>query len=228
MKPGNGVSAIRFVSGDRVADLRVAHLLDVRDDEPHFAGRQLGDGLRLGRKDAHLLRFVVLPFGHQPDLRAGLQRAVDHAHDDDDAAIGVVPRVEDQRLQRRLRVSRRRRQTRDHRLQHVRNADALFGAGQDRGRGVQPDDLLNLPARLFRLRAGQIDLVDDGNDLEAVLDRQIRVGQRLRFHALRRVDQQHGAFARGQRPGDFVGEIHVARRVDEVQDVGSGRSLPCS
>ena len=57
---------------------------------------------------------------------------------------------------------------------------------------------------------GQVDLVDDRDDLEVVLDREIGVGQRLRLDALGRVDQQQRAFARGQRPGYLVGEVHVA------------------
>ena len=76
---------------------------------------------------------------------------------------------------------------------------------------VEADDVLDLAARLFGLGAGQIDLVDDRNDLEVVLDRQIGVGQRLRLDALRRVDQQQRAFARGQRPRDLVGKVDVAR-----------------
>ena len=93
---------------------------------------------------------------------------------------------------------------------------------------VEADDLLDLPARFLGLRARQVDLVDDGNDLEVVLDGEIRIGQRLRLDALRRVDEQQRAFARGQRPRDFVGEIDVPRRVDEVEDVLLARRPPCS
>ena len=39
----------------------------------------------------------------------------------------------------------------------------------------------------------------------------------LRLDALPRVDQEHGALAGRQRAGDFVGEVHVAGRVHEVQ-----------
>ncbi len=212
--------------GNGVADLRVANPLDIRHDEAHFARRKLPDGLGFRREDAHLLGFVILPLRHEPDLRSGFQGPVDNPHDNHDAAIGVVPRVEDQRLQRRLLVARRRRQPVDHRLQHIGDADAFFRAGQDGMRAVESDDLFDLPARFFGLRAGQVDLVNHRNDLEVVLNREIGVGQRLRFDALRRVDQQHGAFARRKRPGHFVGKVDMARRIDEVEDVGlpvSGR-----
>ena len=75
---------------------------------------------------------------------------------------------------------------------------ALFGAGQDRRLCVQPDDVLDLPLALVRLRARQINLVDDGNHLEAIVDGQVRIGQRLRLDSLRRVDEQQGAFTRRQ------------------------------
>ena len=79
--------------------------------------------------------------------------------------------------------------------------------------------VLDLPPRLFRLRAGQVDLVDDGNDLEVVVDGQIRVGERLRLDALRGIDEQQRALAGGQRTRDLVREIDVAGRVDQVEDV---------
>ena len=67
---------------------------------------------------------------------------------------------------------------------------------------------------------GQIDFVDDRNDLEPVVDGDVGVGQRLRFHALRRIDHQQRAFARRQRTRDFIAEIDVAGGVDEVELVG--------
>ncbi len=51
---------------------------------------------------------------------------------------------------------------------------------------------------------GQVDLVDDRDDLEVVVDRQVGVGQRLRLHALRGVHEQQRALARRQRPRDLV------------------------
>ena len=133
---------------------------------------------------------------------------------------GVVPGIEDQRLQRRVGIARRRRQPlrRSPRESRARRCPALALASIAPV-AVEADDLLDLAARLFGLRAGQIDLVDDRNDLEAVLDRQIRVGQRLRLDALRGVDQQQRAFAGRERPRHLVGEVDVARRVDQVQDV---------
>jgi len=60
----------------------------------------------------------------------------------------------------------------------------------------------------------QIDLVDDGNNFEPVIDREIGIGERLGLDALRSINDEERAFARGERARDFVGKIHVARSVN--------------
>ena len=66
---------------------------------------------------------------------------------------------------------------------------------------------------------GQVDLVDDRPDLQIVVQGQIGVGQRLSLDALAGVHHQHSPLAGGQGPADLVVEVHVARRVDQVQGV---------
>ena len=70
------------------------------------------------------------------------------------------------------------------------------------------------------LGAGQVDLVEHRDQLEAALDRQVRVRERLRLDALRGVDDQQRALAGRERAADLVREVDVAGRVDEVQLVG--------
>ena len=205
--------------GDRVADLRIADLLDVGDEEADLAHAELVDLDRLRGEDADLQRLVVLALRHQTDLHARLHRAVDHADDDHDAAIRVVPGIEDERLERRLGVAGGRRQPAHDRFENLRHAGSLFGAGEHGARSVEADDLLDLPPRFFRLRAREIDLVDHGDDLEAVLDGQIGIRERLRFDTLRGIHQEQGAFAGRERPRHLVGKVDVPRRVDEVQHV---------
>ena len=87
----------------------------------------------------------------------------------------------------------------------------------------KPDHLFDLLANALRLGRRQIDFVDDRNDFEIVVQRQVGVRERLRLHALRRVHHQQRAFAGLQAARDFVGEIDVAGRVDQVQLIQSGR-----
>ena len=58
-----------------------------------------------------------------------------------------------------------------------------------------------------------------GDDGEVVLEREVAVGEGLRLDALRRVDEEQRALARGQAARHLVAEVDVAGRVDEVQDV---------
>ena len=213
-----GRRPVRF--GDRVADLGVADGLDVRDDEADFARPELVDGLRLRRKDAELIDLVVLPLRHQADLRALAQRAVEHL------ATMTTPRYGSYH---------------ESKISAFSGADGSpFGGGR-RWTTASSTSVMPMPSfALVRMapdpsrpmissicrrassgsRAGQIDLVDDRDDLEIVLDSEVGVRERLRFDALRRVDHQQRAFARGERSRDFVGEIDVARRVDQIEDVG--------
>jgi hypothetical protein len=66
------------------------------------------------------------------------------------------------------------------------------------------------------LGAGQVELVEHRDQLEAVLDREVGVGDGLRLDALRGVDDEQRALAGGQRAADLVGEVDVAGGVDEV------------
>ena len=207
---------IRVVD-DRVADLRVGNGLDVGEQEADFAGGQLIARDRLGRLIADAVHFKHLFAGPQPDLLALAQPAFQHARQNDHAAVGIEPGIENQRAQRRVRRALGRRNQMHHRFQHVVDADALLGAGQNRVAGVQADQLLDLLANPLRLGRRQIDLVDHRNNFQIVMQRQIRVGKRLRFHALRRVHHQQRAFAGLQAARNLVGEIDVARRVDQVE-----------
>ena len=112
-----------------------------------------------------------------------------------------------------------RRKARDDGLEDFLGADPFLGARENRSRGRKPDDVFDLSACLLRLCARQIDLVDDRDDLEAVVHREIRVGQRLCLDTLRCIDEQERSFAGGQRARDLVREIDVPRRVDQVEDV---------
>ena len=107
----------------------------------------------------------------------------------------------------------------DDRLENVPRPGPHLGARQDRVAPVEADDVLDLAARLVGLGARQVDLVDDRDDFQVVVHRQVGVGERLRLDALGGVHEQDGAFAGGERPRHLVGEIDVARRVDQVQDV---------
>ena len=86
----------------------------------------------------------------------------------------------------------------DDRFEDLGHARALLRTGEQRPCAVQADDVRDLPPDFLGLGAGQVDLVDDRDDLEVVLDSQVGVGERLRFDALRCVHEQQRALARGK------------------------------
>lgn len=126
-------------------------------------------------------------------------------------------RVENERFQRLRRISGRRRNFLHDLLENFLDADPGFGRSQDRFARIETDDVLDLLLHPFRICAGQVDLVDDRQNLQVVVERQVHVSQCLRFDPLRRVNDKQGAFAGGQTAGYFVREIDVSRRIDQIQ-----------
>ena len=211
----------RGAIGERhgVADLGGVDLLDAGDDEAYIAGGKLVAADRLGREHAHLFATVDRARRHQQDLVLGLQHAVDDPHQHHHADVIVEPGIDDERTQRRIRVSPGRRHLGDHRLQNVLDADAVLGTGADGIGRVDADDVLDFGADPIRVRGRQVDLVEHGNDFHALLDGGVAVGHRLRLDALRCVHDQQRAFARGQRARHLIGEVNVPGRVDQVERV---------
>ncbi len=219
LEAGQGSGAGLLVVGDRVADARVGHLLDLRGDEADLAGAEHGHVLHLGPEDADLVHLVMGARAHHLDLLALLERAVEDAHQHDDAEIGVVPAVDQQGLQRRLLVAGGRRQAGDDRLQHVGNSDAGLGGDEHRIRGVEADHLLDLLLDAVGFGGRQVDLVQNGHDLVSRVDRLIDIGERLRLDALRSVDHEERALAGLQGARHLIGEVDMAGRVHQIEDV---------
>ena len=220
LEAGQRLGGRALVVGDGVADAGVGDLLDLRGDVADLAGAEFGDLGHLRAEDADAVDLVMRVGAHHADAHALLERAVDDAHQHDDAEIGVVPAVDQQRLQRRRLVALGRRQARDDRLQHEIDVEAGLGRDRHRLGGVEADDVLDLLLDALRLGGGQVDLVEHRHDLVAGVERVIDVGERLRLDALARVDHQQRALAGGERARHFVGEVDVAGRVHQVEDVG--------
>ena len=148
------------------------------------------------------------------------QLAVDDADVGDDAAVLVELGVEDQRARRRRRRRPRAagRARRSPRAAPRRPAPVLARDPQHVV-GRSPISSSISPATRSGSAPGRSILFSDGDQLEAGVDRQVGVGDRLRLDALRGVDEQQRALARGQDARDLVGEVDVAGRVDQVQPV---------
>ena len=157
---------------------------------------------------------------HQENFLTRAEGPLHHPHQQHRSPVGIVLGVEDQRLQRRLGVARRRRQPVNDRLEHVLDALSGLGRTQDGAIGVESEVLVDLLLDPLDIGGGKVDLVDDRNHLEVVLECEVEVGDRLGFYALSGVDQQQGPLTGHQGPPHLVREVNVPRSVDEVEPVG--------
>ena len=118
-----------------------------------------------------------------------------------------------------------RRDPRDDGLQDSGDAGALLGRHEDDLLARDGQHVLQLLDDHVGLGRGQVDLVDDRHDDQALREGQVDVGERLGLDALGGVDDEDGALAGLQAAADLVGEVDVAGRVDEVEAVASGRRV---
>ena len=138
---------------------------------------------------------------------------------DDDSAVRVVVAVEDQGLQRHVRMVLGSRDVLDYRLVEVIDPLARLGGNLLRHVDVQSEIVVDLLEARGDVGAGKVDLVYDGDDLKVVLHGHVEVGQRLGLHALGCVYQKQGTFAGADCARDLVGEVHVARSVYQIEFV---------
>ena len=142
--------------------------------------------------------------------------AFHHAHQDHRAAVRVEPRIENKRAQRRLEAPFGRRDAFDHRFEDFFNAQAALRADQQRvGRGDR-QNIFDLVLHFFGLRRRQINFVDHRDEGQVVVGREEGVRDGLRLDALARVHHQQRAFAGRKRARDFIGKIHVPRRINQI------------
>ena len=130
--------------GDRLTRTGLGDVLDAGDEVAGLAGSEAGDRRRIGPPHPDLVRIVDGARLHEPQPPAGLQDAVHDPDRRDHAAVGVVVRVEDQRLQRRVAVAGRRRDPLDHGVEQLRHALAGLGADAQDLVGRDAEHLLDL------------------------------------------------------------------------------------
>ena len=206
--------------GERIAHRCAVDILDAGNHIAHFADFQCVQRLLLGRENADIVDLVLARGRHHLHAIALGQATVTNAYQRDHAQVVVEPGIHDQRLQRRLGVAFRRRYPSDDGFQDVGNAFAGLGRTQQPLGGIDTDDVLDLLGHAIGIGRRQIDLVEHGQHFEILLDRGIGIGHALGFDTLGGIHHQQRPLAGKQRTRDFVGEIHVPRRIDEIEGIG--------
>ena len=228
LEPGQRRGARTIGVGDGVADARVRDVLDRRGEDADLAGLERVDLHGRGLADRDHRALVRLLGPQNRSLVPFVIRPADHADEHDDAAELIEPAVEDQRGQRRLAIGLRRRDPLDDRLEHLVDADAGLRRHHARVLRVEADRVLDLLLDLVGARDRQVDLVEDRDDLEVVVERDVDVGERLRLHALSRIDHEQRALARGERPARPRSGSRRGRACRSGGTDTSGRRRPCS
>src|SRR5690606_29417294 len=212
LEPGDGSVGSALDTRDCVTDLRVRYVLDRGREPADVAGVQALRHQWLRGEHADVVDLEGLPRRHDLYLVALLDLTVEHADERDNALVGVVDRIEDERPQRAVRVALGRGKVRDDALEDRLYVLSRLGRYGYSLVGGYPYDLLQLLLGVVHVRCREVDLVDNRQHLEAVVDGEVRVLYRLRLDALSRVDHQQHAFAGPQRPRDLVVEVDVSRR----------------
>ena len=198
--------------------MNIFQFFDVADQIADLAGDEFLDGFAF-RHELAQFEHLVGGFGFEKaNFLSLLDRALHQPHVGDRAAVVVVVGIEQHRLQRArwdrpvgggMRC--------DDRFQQLGHAHAGFAAATEDLLGLDAQYLLHFQNHFIRPGVLQIDFIEHRNDRQVVFHRRQSIGHGLGFHALKRIDQQNGPFAAGQAPRDFVMEIDVAGRVDQVQ-----------
>ena len=206
--------------GDRVAHLRVRRAFEVRQQVADAAGGQLVRRSHFGAEETDFLDFALDSVVEKPDPGAAPEGAVFDADVVDHAAVGVVIRVEDERRRARDIEQFRVRNPADHGFEQLLHAFAGLAGDAEGLFTRQGEHLLHLFVAEFEVRGGQVDLVDDRDDLQILLEGEVHICDGLRLHALRRVDEQERPLACAEGTRNLIGEVHVSRGVDQIQLVG--------
>ena len=143
--------------------------------------------------------------------------AVPHAKDGLNAAVGIENGIKNERLQGGVLLAFRRGNAVHNSVQKLLNTVASFGTDAQNVFQLTPNEVDDLVRNLIRIGAGEVQFVQNRNDLQVVLNGQVEVADGLGLNALGSVHHQQGAFAGRNASGNFVGKVHVAGGVDQVQ-----------
>src|SRR5262245_3126763 len=87
---------------DRIADIDVGYRLDIGNDKTDLSSPEVIDLSRLWREHSQFFNLIITPFSHETDLHSFAQLAVNDPDHDDNPAIRIKPRIEDQGFERGL------------------------------------------------------------------------------------------------------------------------------
>ena len=130
----------------------------------------------------------------------------------------IKVRIKDECLEGFSSVAYRRRDALDHLVQQGFHAFACLAAHLQYLFGGDAQNLLYLLRTSFYVGGWEVYLVEGGDYLKIAIQSVVAVGQRLRLYALGGIHQQNSPLASRQRTRHLIAEIHMPRRVYQVDD----------
>ena len=204
--------------GQSVADLDISGTLNIGDEVSNIPGVKARLWDHLWRKNADLFDFVILFGRHQLDAKSRRDAPGGDPDVGNYAAIAVKDTVKNEAPE--CFVGRlRRRNAMDDGLENFLNAEADLGACFYGFIGGDRQNVFKLFLYRLDVRIRKVNFIDDRNNGQALFERQMDVGDRLRLNPLSGIHDQQGAFASREASGDFIGEIDVSRGIEQVKPV---------
>ena len=217
---GKRLAAGMFRICHRVTHPGILYILKAGCKIAHHAGFQLLAGDELPCSEiAHFHHFCLGACRHHKDRCSLADGSFHDSAEDNDAFVGVVQGVKDQRLQGRFCIPRRSRDLLHDLLQHLVHIQPCFRRDERRILCLYADDVLDLLNDSLRLCTWQVHLVDDRHHVQIVIQGQVHICQRLGLHALGRIHYKDGSVTGSQTPGYLVVKIHMPRGIDKVKNV---------
>ncbi len=204
---------------DGVAHLHFHGRFDSCDDIAHIPGTHLAGRVELEFQVADFLGLVLVAGGEEFHFVPLADGAVHYLKVRNDAAEGVEHGVEDQGLQRSVRVPFGCGHFVHDGVQHLLYAHAGAGTHAEHVLRLAAQKVAHLVLHQVRLGAVHVNLVEHGNNLQPMVDSLVQITNGLCLNTLRSIHHQQRALAGGNGTGHLITEVHVSWRVNQVEPI---------
>ena len=177
--------------------------------------------MHFGIEKSNLFQLAFNAVGEKPDPGSPFENAPANPHKVHHSPESIVPGIKHQRCRPLFIIDFRSRNAFNYCLEQFGDTFAGLTGNTQRFLPGQSQDLLHLLIAHGQIGCRQVDLVDHRNNFQSLIKGQIDIGNGLRLHALRGIDQQNRTFTGTQTAADFISEVNVSRSVDQVKFIGN-------
>lgn len=169
--------------GDGITDLHLLGVLDTTDDIAHITCPQLLPGYHVHLEDTDLVGIILHACIEELHLLTLVDGAIHNLEIGDDATERVEHGVEDQSLQGSFCVTLRMRDALHDGIENLFHALTRLATGTDDVLRGTADEVNNLVLHLVGHGTGHVYLIDNGDNLQVMIDGEIEVGDGLRLYS---------------------------------------------